>query len=181
RCRTRVRRGWSVRPPSGSAANRKTNEPCESVRSETKTSCDSGGELGKGSTLRLYDCSTREQEINGPLTPQPVVQAPDSALLFKPRAHRRRRAARALRVPSDLGFDVAVRHRHGLAPRHLVEHERAPYGFGRGVVLAFAEFLPVDVRLHRIDLLIDQPPDELLNTPIDLALEQRLRHIERDA
>ena len=68
-----------------------------------------------------------------------------------------------------------------LAPRHLVEHERAADRFGRRVALLLAELFPVDVGLHRIDLLIDQPPDELLDPPIDLAIEQRRRHVEGDA
>src|ERR1043166_1638467 len=86
------------------------------------------GELWDRSGLRLYDCSTREQEINGPLPPP-----------------------------------------------HLVEPQRAFHRLGRRVALPLAEFLPVDVGLHRIDLLLDQPPHELLDAAIDLALEQRLR------
>ena len=35
--------------------------------------------------------------------------------------------------------------------------------------------------LHRVDLLIDQAPDELLDPAIDLAIEKRLRHVELDA
>ena len=35
--------------------------------------------------------------------------------------------------------------------------------------------------LHRIDLLIHQPADELLHPAIDLAVEQRCRHVEGDS
>ena len=35
--------------------------------------------------------------------------------------------------------------------------------------------------LRRIDLLIDQAPDELFDAPVDLAIDERLRHVERDA
>ena len=40
--------------------------------------------------------------------------------------------------------------------------------------------LPVDAGLARIDALLDQPADELLGPPLDLALDQRVGHVERD-
>ena len=65
-----------------------------------------------------------------------------------------------------------------LAARHLVEDERPAHRFGRRVPLLFAELLPVDVHLHGIDLLIHEPPDELLHAPIDFAIEQRRGDVE---
>src|SRR5690348_4761260 len=119
----------------------------------------------------LYDCSTREQEINAPLPAQPRVQAPDAPLLLQPRADRRRRAAGALGKPGNLRLHLVGRHGQPLAPRDFVEHERSADRLRRRVSLTLAELLPVDVRLHRIDLLVDQPADELLHAAIDLTLE----------
>ena len=66
-----------------------------------------------------------------------------------------------------------------LAPRDLVEHDRAGDRFARGVALALAERLPVDAGLPRVDVLVDQPAREVLEAAIDLALDERGRHLER--
>ena len=47
--------------------------------------------------------------------------------------------------------------------------------------LLVAELFPVDVRPHRVHLLLDQAADELLDAAVDLALQQRRRHIDAHA
>ncbi len=59
----------------------------------------------------------------------------------------------------------------------MVERDR----FGRRLALSVAEALPVDVRRARIDLLIHQAAREVLEPPIDLAIDERRRRRERQA
>ena len=68
-----------------------------------------------------------------------------------------------------------------LAPRHLVEHERAAHRLSRRLTLPVPELLPVDVGPHRVDLLLDQPPDEVLDATVDLPIHERRRRLEADA
>ena len=110
----------------------------------------------------------------------PVVEAAEPALLLQPRPHGRgasgrcaRRTARPRpRAPPPM---TAMFSRRATSSSTSALSHR----LGRRLPLPLAELLPVDVRLHRIDLLFHQPPDELLDAPIDLAIEQRRRHVER--
>src|SRR5262245_50020112 len=142
----RAPRGWSARPPSGSIAN-KRNGPSKRVLRTGTIRLTCVGSSGPDDVLRLYDSSTRQQEVNRALPAQPRVQPADAPLLFKPRADGRGCAAGTFGILGDFGVDVLVRHRHLFPPRHLVEHERAAHRFGRGLLLPLAEFFPVDVRL----------------------------------
>ena len=105
----------------------------------------------------------------------PEYRRADAPLFLQPGPDGGRRPAASARhtVPTSASTSSSD-DRDLLAPRHLVEHQRAADRFGRRLALPLAELLPVDVGLHRVDLLIDQPPHELLDPAIDLALEQRL-------
>ncbi len=49
------------------------------------------------------------------------------------------------------------------------------------LALALAKGVPVDARLPRVDVLVDQPARELFEAAIELPLDERGRHLERDA
>ena len=55
----------------------------------------------------------------------------------------------------------------------------APTASRRGLALTLPERAPVDARLVRVDLLVEQPVRELLDAPIELAFDQRGRQLER--
>ncbi len=134
-------------------------------------------------SVRLYRPITSEsivardeQEINASFP----AAAPRTDAPMPPSFSSRARTAAGVR-PAALGVARDLRRRRP-RPRPSMCSRRATSSstsaprdrFGRGLALALAELLPVDVGLHRVDLLIDQPADELLDAAIDLAIEQRL-------
>ena len=102
------------------------------------------------------------------------------ALLFELGADGGGAPAAALGVALDFGVDILLGRGDMLAPRHLVERQRPAHGLGRRFTLLLAELFPVDVHLHRIDLLIHQAAHEIFHAPVDLAIEERGGDLERD-
>ena len=128
------------------------------------------------------DCSTRHHEVNRLLPPQPRVDARQTAFLLERRAHRRRRPARPLRVAPDLARRPRPRSTSSCSRRATSSSTSAArHRLARHLALALAERVPVDARLPRVDVLIDQPARELLEPPVDLALDERGRHLEGHA
>ena len=80
----------------------------------------------------------------------------------------------ALGKPGDFGVHVLVGRLNRLAPRDVVDHERAPDGVRRCVPLPEPELAPVDLDLHRVDPLFDQPADELLQPAVHFLLDQHV-------
>ena len=135
----------------------------------------------RGGAYVSRDCSTRHEEVNRLLPAKTRVNPRQTAFFFERRAHGRRRPPGPLGVARDLLIDLRVGDLELLAPRDLVEHQRARHRLARGVALALAERRPVDARLARVDVLLHQPPRELLEPAVDFALDQRRRHLERHA
>ena len=138
--------------------------------------------MAKRGLLLSRDCSTRHAGSQS-TSPAAVPQTRATARLPF-RAPRAPRPASAPCAPRSARSRCSTRPRLDvelLAPRDLVEHDRARHRLARRSALALAERLPVDPRLPRIDALIDQPPGELLEPPIHLALDERRRHLEGDA
>src|SRR5688572_22780871 len=126
--------------------------------------------IGVISTV-FNDRGLREEEVDRFFTPQPGMEAAEPAFLLEPRADRRRGASGPFCIPLHLGVHLVIRRGEPLAPRYLIQDERALDRFARRVLLALAELLPVDVRPHRIDLLLDQTAHELLDAAIDLPVD----------
>ena len=65
-------------------------------------------------------------------------------------------------------------------PAIVVEHERPADGVGRRCALLLAERVPVDARLPGVDLFLQEAPGDLLDAAVQLAPDQRFRHLDRD-
>src|SRR5258706_3466766 len=106
------------------------------------------------------------------------MDAGQSSLFLQCRTHGSRRPAGAFRVARDLLLDFSFCDLETLSLRDLVEGHCPGDRVARGIALAFTKGIPVDVRLPRIDLLIDETMREFLDASIELALDQRRRDLE---
>src|SRR5689334_23196694 len=103
------------------------------------------------------------------------ADAIEAILFLESGANGGGRSARALGELRDFGGDVVLGDLNLLAARDLVEDERALDRFLGRLPLAFTEFLPIDVRLHRVDALVHQSTYELFEPPIDFAIDEHGR------
>src|SRR3954467_11533083 len=96
----------------------------------------------------------------------------DSALLLERRAHGRRRPPAPLRVAFDLFFDLAFADLDRLLACDLIQDQGTTNRLARHVPLAFAERAPIDTGFARVDVLLHQPPGEVLEPAVDLPLDE---------
>ena len=130
----------------------------------------------------LRTVAFEQEKLHRLLPAQSCVKAGKSAFFLEPRSHGRGRPARCARR-SARSRRPSPRRSPRCASRRgdLVEDQRAAHGFLRRLALPLAELLPIDVGLHRIDLLFDEPADELLDPAVDFAVDERRGDVEGDA
>ena len=138
--------------------------------------------LDLSASCRLNLCGFRQEELDGffrGATPSKAVQFRPLSRAARARRRRRRPLRSAYRsISASISSSLtAMCSRRATSSSASAPRTASAAGF----TLLLAELFPVDVDLHRIDLLIHEPADEVLHPPIDFAIEERGRHLERHA